>query len=367
MSRATDYWKLVARAAVEESRGDVRPHIKMAVMTAIAAVIAAGVIGALTGKSASAGLLGAAGGFALALIAGLLLYFWNFGGAPAKLNAVQEAKYSALAAEVAAKAEIIDSDEVSRRVHQSIGELMQAYNELEIVSNRTNDDAWNILSQRLEAYKAAYVLLPPVARRFHEAPVQTLANIIHDRRFEHLGELLSEALDIMLHGECELDLTISRPSATVLVNRSSRRSRFVLLNVVIGNRENQTVSLYPVWHLYMDPGRVHAFYHADAEPLADWEEHRREEPRPANPSLAMPLVLQPRGAAAGYWCFFIGNDLENAKLLRNGRRFVKTALEIHDLASGRRTKSDRFDLELELIRSLLSPLPEDHPRGESPL
>jgi hypothetical protein len=249
-------------------------------------------------------------------------------------------------------------------VQRAIDNLFDAYRELEIVSNRTNDDAWNTLSRRLEEYKAAYAVLPPIARRFHERSEPALTHFVRAREFERLLEVMNDASDIMLHGECELDLNVSQPNLSVFTNSASRRDRFILLNMIVANREEQPVNLFPVWHLYIDPGRMHMTYQADAEPLKDWEEYRREVPRPANPPLAVPLHLPPKSAATGYWCFFVGNSLENVKRLQDGRRYVETVLEIHDLTSGRRTKSERFSLELELIRPLLSPLPTDDNAGE---
>jgi hypothetical protein len=279
--------------------------------------------------------------------------------APKEIWEANQQTIEELSTQLATKTETSIAAKVSRHVKGAISNLFDAYRALEIVSNRTNDDAWSALSQRLEEYKAAYALLPPIARRFHERSESVLTSLVRARMFERLLEVMNDASDIMLNGECWLDLTISSPHPMVITNRASRRDRFVILNIIVGNREDQAVSLFPVWHLYVDPGRMHITYQPDAEPLKDWEELRREVPRPANPALAMPLQLSPKGAATGYWCFFIGNSLENDKRLLDGRRHIETVLEIHDLASGRRTKSDRFYLELDLIQSLLSPLPPE--------
>lgn len=247
-------------------------------------------------------------------------------------------------------------NEAPRYVQRAIGALFAAYRELEIVSNRADDNAWGVFSQRLEEYRAAYALLPLVARRFHERAEPALSRFVRFREFDRLLASMSDARDIMLNGECEMDLTVS-PNPVVIISRASRRDRFIIHNMIVGNREDQTVSLFPVWHLYLDPGRIDMTYQADAEPLKDWEEHRLGVPRPANPPLDMPLQLPPKSAATGYWCFFIGDSLENERLLQGGCRHVETVLELHDLASGRRTKSDRFNLELDRMQSLLSPRP----------
>jgi len=252
-----------------------------------------------------------------------------------------------------------ESADDARRVHHALLNLFDAYRELEIVNNRTSDDSWNALSQRLEEYKAAYAELSPIARRFHERSEPALTHFVQAREFERLREVMDDASDIMLYGECELDLNISQPNPSVFTRRPSRRDRFILINMIVANREEQPVSLVPVWHLYVDPGQMHMTYQADAEPLKDWEEYRREVPSTANPPLAVPLHLPPKSSATGYWCFFIGNSMENVKRLQDGHRYVETVLEIHDFVSGRRTKSDRFILEAKLIRPLLSPLPTD--------
>lgn len=309
-------------------------------------------------------LAGLSGAIGAALLWGFLTFVISLLKAPGKLLKERDEKIAAVTAELAAKLSVGIPEEVSRRVQRAIGALFDAYRVLEVVSNRTRGDAWRVLSQRLKEYKAAYALLPAIARRFHERSEPALTHFVRTRNFERLLESMNDASDIMLHGECELDLNISQPSPVIVTNRSSHRDRFILLNIIVANREDRAVSLFPVWQLYIDPGRVHLTYQADAEPLKDWEEHRREVPRPANPPLAMPLHLPPKSAATGYWCFFIGNSLENAKRLQGGRRYVETELEIHDLASGRRTKSDKFNLELEFIRSLLSPLPTDDNIGE---
>ncbi|MFL6232067.1 MAG: hypothetical protein ACJ76N_02950 [Thermoanaerobaculia bacterium] len=356
---ALTYSRRLLSFARRESSEEIRGHLRSSVLTVVASLALGGSSGAATGGVVGA-LLGGIGG-PLLVAAGLFL--WKLATAPARIYAEQEAKIAALSAKTSAKDEVSAADEVKRRVRHALHRLFDAYHDLEIVSNRTNDNAWNTLSQRLEDYRAAYTLLPAVARRFHERSEPALAHFVRDRKFERLSECMNDASDIMLNGECELDLTISRPTAIVVTNRASRRDRFIIINIIVGNREDTTVSLYPVWHLYIDPGRVHAVYQADAEPLKDWEELRREMPRPANPPLAMPLTLQSHSAATGYWCFFIGNDLENNKRLQDGRRRVETVLEIHDLASDRRTKSNRFYLEIDLIRSLLSPLPIDQDGG----
>jgi hypothetical protein len=304
------------------------------------------------------GLIGAIGSL---LLWAVLTFTVSLLRAPGKLLKEREEKIAALTAELAAKVSVGIPDEVSRRVHGAIRALFDACMHLEIVSNRTNEDSWNALSQLLEEYKAAYALLPPIARRFHERSEPALAHFARAREFNRLKASMNDAIDIMLYGECDLELTVSQPAPMVITTRSSRRDRFIILNMIVGNREDQAVSLFPVWWLYIDPGQMHRTFQADAEPLKDWEEHRREVPRPANPPLAMPLQLPPKSSATGYWCFFIGNSLENeTERLQDGRRQVESALEIHDLASGRRTKSDRFYLEMDLIRSLLSPLPLGH-------
>ncbi len=259
----------------------------------------------------------------------------------------------------ATKAEGAGADDVSRRVHRSLSNLFAAYHNLEIFDNRSSGDAWAALSERLEEYKAAFALLPPVARRFHERSRPALEHFVRAKEFERLSEVMNDASDIMINGEYDLDLSLSLPNPAVITDRSSQRDRFFILAMIVGNREDQAVSLFPTLQLYIDPGRMHMIYQADAEPLKGWEEYRREFPRPANPPLAMPLQLPPKGAAIGYWCFFVGDRLENAERLLGGRRRIETVLEIHDVVSGRRTKSDRFYLELDLIKSLLVPLPPD--------
>lgn len=290
---------------------------------------------------------------ALTLIAvAALIFIWNLIVAPAKIDQERQKEISRLRQQVAP-----GPPDAKSRVQDALRNLFDVYLELQLVSNRTNEDVWNAFSWRLDEYKAAYSLLPPTARRFHERSAPALTHMILEREFDRLSECMDDASDIMLHGECELDLTISQPTPIMVTNREARRDRFIVLNLIIGNREDKAVSLFPRWHWYLDPGRVHAVYQADAEPLKDYEENRLRIPKPATPSLAMPLTLQPHGAATGYWCFFIGKDLENNKRLKDGRKRVETVLEILDFASGRRTKSERFYLDIELIRTLLEPLP----------
>jgi hypothetical protein len=340
-------------------------------------------------KTCLAGLIGAAGGPLIVGVAAWIAFRFR---APARLDeqrvadlreaksdlakardaharelvTLKEAHQAALAKEAEKLALLTKKSEAGARSHaqRAIGNLLGAYRTLEIVSNRTNDDAWNALSQRLEEYKAAYALLPPIARRFHERSEPALTHIVRIRDFERLLEAMDDASDIMLHGECDLDLNISQPNPVVVITKSPRRDRFILLKIIVANREDLPISLYPVWHLDIDPGRMSMAFQADAEPLKEWEEIRREVPRPATPPLPMPLQLSPKSAATGYWCFFIGNSLEDVKQLQNGRRYVDAILEILDLASGRRTKSDRFSLEVELIRPLLPPAPTADNTGE---
>jgi hypothetical protein len=108
-------------------------------------------------------------------------------------------------------------NEAPRYVQRAIGALFAAYRELEIVSNRADDNAWGIFSQRLEEYKAAYALLPLVARRFHERAEPALSRFVRFREFDRLLASMSDARDIMLNGECEMDLTVS-PNPVVVIS-----------------------------------------------------------------------------------------------------------------------------------------------------
>lgn len=206
---------------------------------------------------------------------------------------------------------------------------------------------WSEFSVQLSAYWRAVQALGKRAHSFHARLYDLLKKATDSMDVPALRSPMDQLTDILFAGELDLEVTTASLEAIPFF-ASGRRRRFAIARLCLTNHSGATMNLLPNWCMEPAPGET-IYFDPDGESLPEWEALRRNHPGPASPPLPVPLRLLTEDSAIGYWAFcidglkrFVGGAIDHGG--------VSSYLEISDLLTGRRTKTDSVQFEMGVFR-----------------
>jgi hypothetical protein len=342
------YWKQVLHAAFLETLSDLKSRTKEAVLTAAGGVI--GLSGGLIRGEALTALLGGLGG---AVCAWLLVFLWRVIALPARLQTrsqAAQANSEARIADLEAESRAIKSPPPSakERAAETYLALRKAQMRLPGLSTppvapEEERERWREFAASLDTYSAAYNELDSIARVAHDRIWALLRSGSQTRDLGPIASGMNQLTDILFDGEFDLNIAIADLTA-IPFTCEGVRNQFAIVVLCVTNRESEPVSLLPNWCLpFLEDFQGMLTLDPDAIPLQAWESKKSSVSRlPGHSWLDVPLNLDPRKSAIGYWAFHVP-DLESRLFdpLRFGDGHEPEAfLDIRDMASGKRARSE---------------------------